>query len=62
METLTVRSLKLHHRKHVGAYYYQPRIGLSVLCISINPQKVLGFAHFRDEETEDHLLKTIPRP
>ena len=66
MEIVTV-SLKLHCRKHVGACYYQPRIGLSVicimyalciLCILINLQKYpemipIGVTHFRDQETED---------
>ena len=64
MEIVTV-SLKLHCHKHVGACYYQPRIGLSVicimyalciLCILINLQKYLemipiGVTHFRDQET-----------
>lgn len=63
MEIVMV-SLKLHCCKHVGAYYYQPRIGLSVicimyaLCILINLQKYLemipiGVTHSRDQETED---------
>lgn len=63
MEIVMV-SLKLHCCKHVGAYYCQPRIGLSVicimyaLCILINLQKYLemipiGVTHSRDQETED---------
>ena len=65
MEIVTV-SLKLHCRKHVGAYYYQPRIGLSVicvmyalciLCILINLQMYsemipIGVTHFREQETK----------
>ena len=59
METLTVRSLKLHHRKHVGAYYYQPRIGLSVLCISIHPQKYLGIDTIGSPILEMRKLRTV---